>query len=70
MVVLIVSLLSILFIYYDYSRRKNIGRTLLYIAIFIVAIYLLFIVLRFFRYGVLFAIIFIPIYLSLIRKKK
>ncbi|MDG1331112.1 MAG: hypothetical protein P8P74_02200 [Crocinitomicaceae bacterium] len=70
MVVLIVSILSLLFIFFDYKRRKNIGRTILYVAIFIVAIYCLFYVMRIFRYGLIFAVILIPIYLSMVRKKK
>jgi apolipoprotein N-acyltransferase len=70
MVVLIVSLLSVLFIYLDYKRNKNIGRSILYAAILIVAIFFLSWIMRFFRYGLIFALIFIPIYLTMIRKKK
>ncbi|NVK65492.1 MAG: hypothetical protein HWE22_12950 [Flavobacteriales bacterium] len=70
MFLLIVSILSILFIYIDYYRKKNIGRTILLVIVFIIALYLLFRVMRIFRYGLLFALILLPIYYSIIRRKK
>ena len=70
MLILIVSLISAGLIYFDYRRKGNIARTILFAAIFLVGIYFLFKVMTIFRYVILFALMVVALYFFIFRSKK
>lgn len=70
MFILIVTLISAVFLYFDFYRKKNIGRTILLALIILVALYVLYRVTRVFRYGLLFALVLFPIYYLIVKGEK